>query len=276
MERHGVTATLYPSIGEAIVTARASAKGCDDDVDPFGYDSPLRRPTRPEPYLDLRTHLTHDDNLARSQRRRTSNIRRSAKHLSADRILTPTTRPSDNIYAPSELWQQWKQTRWTLTRWGVHVPDWVAVPERHDSERTSDAKRGSLHLHVLLGEYIDVEAVTRAWSLGAVNIAKRELTANADSPFTNSERLAFYLAAYVGGGSRSKESARATLAEEHPHARLWSRSRGAKPPEHRFTAATPDDALELVVGSLGHCDITEIPPDDFRPRMWAVRTRRTP
>ena len=300
MSAHAVTATVYPAIGEAIVTGRVAAKRCDDVADPFSGS--LSDPTglspggsditlspgaelldgNPSPVgaafvLDIGTHLDHtwEDSLRRNWYRARSRMRRSALYIGADRIFTLTTGVSDNLYHPSDFWRHWNRTCLAMKRRGHPLPPWLMAVEAHRSERTSAAKWESLHGHLLVPAFVDVGVLRDAWGLGNVDVSKRrEDFSQGDGDFRPAERAAFYLASYVGGGSSSKGDAMRFVRREYPNARLWNRSQSAKCPEYRFTAETPERALELLSGTLGPLEVRHVERDGYRPALWACRTLR--
>lgn len=132
----------------------------------IGYSSvqftpPTRRP-KPD---DKQGSLFPDEvrkkiNLARSVRRSKAQVRRKCMAGGLDHLLTLTYRA--NV---TDLGLAFCDAKRFIRLVRERLPDWkyVLVPERHDSEKTSEAKRGSVHFHMAVRGFQDVRFLRRCW-----------------------------------------------------------------------------------------------------------------
>jgi hypothetical protein len=107
-----------------------------------------RRTPRPEEERDSR-------DIARAQFRAKKRVRHTVKEMAADRIVTLTTRESENT--PDELlerWQRWLKLVERASRGRFH---YVAVPEPHPSNPKH------FHLHVAVAVFLNVDVLRRCW-----------------------------------------------------------------------------------------------------------------
>jgi hypothetical protein len=102
------------------------------------------------------------ENRQRAAKRAKQNLRLGVKSLYADHLLTFSYRAA--VVDRDVLAAHWKEF---LRLYHVRYPDWVyyAVPEKHDSEKTSKEKRGSYHIHVAVNGRQDIKWLLRCWLL---------------------------------------------------------------------------------------------------------------
>lgn len=144
----------------------------------------VRRP-RPEGEQDRR-------NIQRAQWRAKKRVRHTVKEIGADRILTLTTRESENT--PEELldrWQRWLKLVERASKGRFH---YVAVPEPHPTNPKH------FHLHVAVAVFLNVEVLRRCWwavcggrGMGNVHIKRLKSGAGERSVY----RVASYISKYI-------------------------------------------------------------------------------
>lgn len=103
-----------------------------------------------------------EKNRERAARRAKKKIRHACKSAQFDRMLTLTTR--DAIF-DREAFQKMieKFTRLVRKATGEELA-YVLTVEKHDSEKTSEAKRGSLHAHVAVRGRQDYKLLQSIWN----------------------------------------------------------------------------------------------------------------
>lgn len=160
-----------------------------------------------------------EQNKRRSTKESRKNIRYHLKAMQADRMLTFAAR--ENITDHEVFSVAWKKC---VRLMHVRYPDWsyVAVPEKCDSEKTTESHRGALHLHVAVKGKQDIRWLLRCWllalgqsledvnewlvggvklgdrSLGSVNVQAPKRRWGGSSSTWNKDKLARYLSKYIG------------------------------------------------------------------------------
>ena len=109
---------------------------------------PRRRDVRPEDERDLR-------DISRAQFRAKKKVRHTVKEMAADRIVTLTTRQSENT--PEELLERWQRWLRLVERASGGRFHYVAVPEPHPSNPKH------FHLHVAVAVFLNVDILRRCW-----------------------------------------------------------------------------------------------------------------
>ena len=145
------------------------------------------------------------ENLARSVIRAKRNMRHKCFMMKADRLLTLTTRKS--IADRSEFQSCMDRFRRLVK---AHYGDKfcaIVVFEEHDSDKTSEGKRGAHHGHMALNRYYDINLLRSFWNKavtgeGWYKGCGREMAANVQitSPrkgVFNRHKIASYLAKYM-------------------------------------------------------------------------------
>jgi len=130
----------------------------------FWYDEPIGREARREAVLypapRVRSSEPKQENVERAVRRAGSKVRKLVMTMRADRLLTLTTREAImDRKAFSALWVRFvKEVHKVYPKW-----QYVCVLEKHDSEKTSDYKRGSYHCHASVSGWQDVGTLRKIW-----------------------------------------------------------------------------------------------------------------
>lgn len=160
------------------------------------YETWSELPEIPEPpFRGVRGHGDIEKNRARAARRAKRKIRLACKSAQFDRMLTLTTR--DAIF-DRNVFQGMIEKFIRLTRKasGDALPYVLAI-EKHDSNKTSEAKRGSLHAHIAVRGRQDYKLLHSIWNhrvcggRGFVHVANGTKKMSAGS-------IASYLSKYIG------------------------------------------------------------------------------
>lgn len=117
----------------------------------------------PEPeFRGVRGQGDIEANRERAARRAKKKIRHACKSARFDRMLTLTTRCA--IFDRTEFQKMIEKfIRLTRKASGDAMP-YVLTIEKHDSEKTSEAKRGSLHAHVAVKGRQDYKLLQTIWN----------------------------------------------------------------------------------------------------------------
>lgn len=159
------------------------------------------------------------ENRARAAKRARQNVRLKTKSIFADHMLTFTYRVV--VFDRAQLAKDWKEF---VRLFRIRYPDWqyLAVPEKHDDEKTSEEKRGSYHIHVAVSGKQQIKWLLRCWliaigqprdevhawltdgvllgskSMGAVNVQGPARKFGGKAKKWKAGKLAGYLSKYVG------------------------------------------------------------------------------
>ena len=127
-----------------------------------------------------------------SAQRARSKVRHRCKVLKVDRMLTLSTKEWMDSAELGKLFYRFVRRVRSAQRF-----EYVAVVEKHDSEATSDAKRGSAHLHIAVRGRVALRLFWSVWEgicgkgMGRVHVTKPVARHNV-------HRIACYIAKYVG------------------------------------------------------------------------------
>jgi hypothetical protein len=150
----------------------------------------------------IRGQGDREKNLAVSNRRRKRTVRHKIMLMEADRMMTISTRKP--IYDPEifrELLKEFFKRFRAATRKAGHF---VCVLEKHDSIKTSEAKRGSLHAHIAVRGRTDYKLLYRIWNSvcaragtdGAVHVSPSK-NSRTGKPYSL-RQMANYMTKYLG------------------------------------------------------------------------------
>ena len=151
-----------------------------------------------KPFNGVRGEGDHEANRIRAARRAKRAIRFACKTAEFDRMITLTTK--DN-FTRQEM-QRKVEHFIKLARAGTDGKiDYIVVPEKHDSENTSERKRGSHHVHIAVHGRQDYKLLVSIWHYricsgrGFVHVSNpfNKRTGKAYSP----AQMASYLYKYV-------------------------------------------------------------------------------
>ena len=115
----------------------------------------------PEPVFNgVRGEGDFEASRARAARRAKRSIRHACKTADFDRMVTLTTK--DNF--TREQIQRKAERFIKLLRLATGGKmDYIIVPEKHDSEKTSEDKRGSYHVHIAIRGRQDYKLIVSIW-----------------------------------------------------------------------------------------------------------------
>ena len=114
------------------------------------------------PFRGVRGEGDIEKNRARAARRAKKKIRHACKSAKFDRMLTLTT--SEAIFDRDEFQKMIEKfIRLTRKATGDAMP-YVLTVEKHDSVKTNEAKRGSLHAHVAVKGRQDYKLLQTIWN----------------------------------------------------------------------------------------------------------------
>lgn len=114
------------------------------------------------PFGGVRGEGDIEENRARAARRAKKKIRHACKSAKFDRMLTLTT--SEAIFDRDEFQKMIEKfIRLTRKATGDAMP-YVLTVEKHDSVKTNEAKRGSLHAHVAVKGRQDYKLLQTIWN----------------------------------------------------------------------------------------------------------------
>lgn len=118
-----------------------------------------------EPELDFRGVRGEGDiekNRERAARRAKKRIRHACKSARFDRMLTLTTR--DAIFDRNEFQKMIERFIRLVRKASGDAMPYVLTVEKHDGQKTSEAKRGSLHAHVGVRGRQDYKLLQSVWN----------------------------------------------------------------------------------------------------------------
>jgi hypothetical protein len=132
------------------------------------------------------------ENVLRAQYRAKKRVRLLAKNMAADRILTLTTRETENT--PEDMLRRWQRWLKLLDRASHGNFHYVAVLERHPSNPKH------LHLHVAIAVFLNVNILRQCWwqvcgGRGMGNVHVKRLRSR--SPANRVSRVAAYISKYI-------------------------------------------------------------------------------
>ncbi len=137
-------------------------------------------------------------NRERAARRAKKKIRLACKSAQFDRMLTLTTRQA--IFDRNEFHKMIEKfIRLVRKATGDAMPYVLAV-EKHDSEKTSEAKRGSLHAHVGTRGRQNYKLLQAIWNYRVCGGQGFVRVSNGTKKM-NSNRIAGYISKYIGKAS---------------------------------------------------------------------------
>ena len=108
-------------------------------------------------------------NIESSIRRTKKLVRQKAIMLKVNRLVTCTTRKS---IVESEVFRDITTRFFRMCRKKIPNFAYIAVFERHMSDRTSPAKYGSLHLHIAVSGYINYSMLRSCWRTAVQQVLK--------------------------------------------------------------------------------------------------------
>lgn len=171
----------------------------------FWYDEPYRREERRESQLyplvrekketiDIPLDPDAETNQQRSLRRAKSKIRKLVMTMKADRLSTLTTRES--IYDLEKMNKLFVRFIKLVHRKYPNFK-YVAVAEKHDSDKTSPEKRGSWHYHIAVAGWQDIGYLRHCWQAlvdGQINVTSPK---KHSQKLKASPQIAGYLTKYI-------------------------------------------------------------------------------
>jgi hypothetical protein len=149
----------------------------------------------PEPeFRGIRGQGDAEANRERAARRAKKRIRHACKSARFDRMLTLTTRNA--IFDRAEFQKMIEKfIRLTRKASGDAMP-YVLTIEKHDSEKTSEAKRGSLHAHVAVKGRQDYKLLQTIWNHRVCNGQGFVRVSNGTKKM-NPSAIASYISKYI-------------------------------------------------------------------------------
>lgn len=149
----------------------------------------------PEPvFRGVRGEGDIERNRERAARRAKKKIRYACKSARFDRMLTLTT--SDSIFDRNKFQKMIERfIRLVRKATGDALP-YVLTVEKHDSEKTNEAKRGSLHAHVAVRGRQDYKLLQSVWNYRICDGRGYVRVSNGTKKL-NSSRIASYISKYI-------------------------------------------------------------------------------
>lgn len=125
------------------------------------YETWSEPPTEDEPaYRGVRGEGDLEANRIRAARRAKRSIRFACKTAEFDRMLTLTTK--DN-FSRDEIRKKVERFIKLLREENAGKIAYIIVPEKHDSEKTSESKRGSHHVHIAIRGRQNYKLLVSIW-----------------------------------------------------------------------------------------------------------------
>ena len=150
------------------------------------------------PFRGVRGEGDTEKNRERAARRAKKKIRLACKSAKFDRMLTLTMR---HAIFDRDLFQKMLERFIRLVRKATgDVMPYVLTVEKHDSEKTSEAKRGSLHAHVAVRGRQDYKLLQSIWNY-RVCAGQGFVKVSNGTKKMNSGRIASYISKYIGKSS---------------------------------------------------------------------------
>ena len=149
----------------------------------------------PEPeFRGVRGQGDIEENRKRATRRAKKKIRHACKSAQFDRMITLTTR--DAIFDRGEFQKMIEAfVRHVRKATGNKLP-YVVVIEKHDSEKTSEAKRGSLHAHMAVRGRQEYKLLQSIWNFRICG-GRGFVHVNNGTKNMNPGRIASYISKYI-------------------------------------------------------------------------------
>lgn len=176
-----------------------------------------------------------EKNRERAARRAKKKIRHACKSARFDRMLTLTTR--DAIF-DRDAFQRMIETFIRLVRksTGEAMP-YVLTVEKHDSQKTSEAKRGSLHAHVAVRGRQEYKLLQSIWNYrvcGGRGFVRVSNGTKSMSPSHIASYISKYISKSISDVAANKKS-------------YWISHNIAAPERHVKLFNTFDEALHWVI-----------------------------
>jgi len=150
------------------------------------------------PFRGVRGEGDAEKNRERAARRAKKKIRLACKSAKFDRMLTLTMR---HAVFDRDVFQKMLERFIRLVRKATgDVMPYVLTVEKHDSEKTSEAKRGSLHAHVAVRGRQDYKLLQSIWNYRVCGGQGFVRVSNGTKKM-NSSRIASYISKYIGKSS---------------------------------------------------------------------------
>lgn len=173
------------------------------------WSEPSSEPERV--YNGVRGEGDHEANRERAARRAKRAIRFACKTAEFDRMVTLTTK--DN-FTRKEIQRLVEYFMKLLRQASGGKINYLVVPEKHDSEKTSAAKRGSHHVHIAVCGRQDYKLLVSIWHYrickgrGFVHVSNpfNKRTRNAYSPAQMANYLYKYVSKNLSGVEFNKKS----------------------------------------------------------------------
>lgn len=159
------------------------------------YETWSQPSDQPEPeYHGVRGEGDIEKNRERAARRAKRKIRFACKSAGFDRMVTLTTRQA--IF-DRDVFQKMMEKFIRLVRKATGLSiSYVLVLEKHDSEKTAEAKRGSLHAHVALRGRQDYKLLQAIWNYRVCD-GRGYVRVTNGSRKLSSSRIAGYISKYA-------------------------------------------------------------------------------
>lgn len=131
----------------------------------------------PKEYSEDERKIKDIENKKRAAKHTRQNLRYYSLSIEADRMLTFNYR--NPVFDRNVLIIQWKMFLKYFRLDRPHTRDsykdfqYIAVAEKHDSEKSSDDHRGSYHIHVAVRGHIDIKWARYCW-LRAIGQSRKE------------------------------------------------------------------------------------------------------
>jgi|GEM_PF-2844388 len=159
------------------------------------YETWSQPSDEPEPeFHGVRGEGDIEKNRERAARRAKRKIRFACKSAGFDRMVTLTTRQA--IF-DRDVFQKMMEKFIRLVRKATGASiSYVLVLEKHDSEKTAEAKRGSLHAHVALKGRQDYKLLQAIWNFRVCS-GRGYVRVTNGSRKLSSSRIAGYISKYA-------------------------------------------------------------------------------
>ena len=149
----------------------------------------------PEPeFRGVRGQGDIEKNRERSARRAKKKIRHACKSAGFDRMLTLTTR--DAIFDRAQFQKMLEKFIRLLRKTTGNKLSYVLVLEKHDSKKTSEAKRGSLHAHVAVRGRQEYKLLQSIWNYRVCG-GRGYVRVSNGSKKLNPSKIASYISKYI-------------------------------------------------------------------------------
>ncbi len=164
-----------------------------------------------KPFHGIRGEGDQEANRLRSARRAKRAIRFACKTAEFDRMITLTTKDNFTREEIQRLVERFIKLVRVATNGKI---DYIIVPEKHDSEETSESKRGSHHVHIAVVGRQDYKLLVSIWHYrickgrGFVHVSNpfNKRTGKAYSPAQMASYLYKYVSKNISGADFNKKS----------------------------------------------------------------------